>query len=76
MCREAVDALARARMSVYLAAGVRDPVPVAGRAEELAGSQPNITVAVHPYADHGLPMTDPEWCRRLIAGAMEAAMPP
>lgn len=70
--REALDRLAKARIPVHLAAGVRDPVPVVGRAEELACSHPNITVAVHPYADHGLPLTDPEWCRRLIAGAMEA----
>ncbi len=74
--REALDRLARACIPVHLAAGVRDPVPVAGRAEELARSHPHITVAVHPYADHGLPMTDPEWCRRLIAGAMEGAMLP
>ena len=74
--REALDRLARACIPVHLAAGARDPVPVAGRAEELAGSHPNITVAVHPYADHGLPMTDPEWCRRLIAGAIEVGREP
>lgn len=74
--REAVDALARGCIPVFLAAGLRDPAPVAGRAEELACSHPNVTVVVHSNADHGLPMTDPKWCLRLIAGAMEGALRP
>ncbi|MBA3339245.1 MAG: hypothetical protein H0T54_05795 [Geodermatophilaceae bacterium] len=70
--RKALDHLDRADIPVSLVAGARDPVPVAGRAQKLADSHPNITVVVHPDGDHGLPMTDPTWCRALIGKAVEA----
>lgn len=65
--RMALDRLDHAGIRVTLVAGARDPVPVPGRAEALAHNHPNITVVVHPLADHGLPMTDPTWCQELIA---------
>lgn len=53
-----------------LAAGERDPVPVPGRATELARSRPALRPVVHPEADHGLPFTHADWCRRLISEAL------
>ena len=53
-----------------LAVGACDPVPVPGRAAELAGSRPALRCVVHPRADHGLPLTDPGWCRELIREAL------
>lgn len=67
----ALARLRRAGIPVSLVAGSRDAVPVAGLAAELAHTHPNISVVVHPYADHGLPLTDPEWCRQLIRSALD-----
>ncbi len=65
----AVQRLNHAGIPVTLVAGARDPVPVAGRAAELARDCPSVRTAVHPSAAHGLPLTNPDWCARLIAGA-------
>ena len=66
----ALDVLASAGIPVTLAAGVGDPVPVPGRAAELADTWPNIKVLLHPDADHGLPLADAQWCRALIGTAI------
>ncbi len=58
---------------VVLAEGVRDPVPVPGRAAALATLHANVDYVQHPTADHELPITDPEWCVRLARGAVPAA---
>jgi len=47
---------------VLLADGARDPVPVPGRAVELAASHVTVTVDTHATAGHQLPMTHPGWC--------------
>ena len=65
----ALDVLAAARIPVTLAAGASDPVPVPGRAAELGRTWPNIEVLVHPHADHGLPLAEPQWCQALIGDA-------
>lgn len=55
---------------VTLAAGAGDPVPVPGRTAELAHTWPNVTERTHPDGNHDLPLTDPQWCRRLVADAV------
>ncbi|MGI8530217.1 MAG: alpha/beta fold hydrolase, partial [Geodermatophilaceae bacterium] len=47
----ALAVLSRAGTPVTLAAGDADPVPVSGRAAELARAWPNVEVLRHPYAD-------------------------
>ena len=63
-----VGTLAAAGVPVLLAAGDRDPVPVVGRAAGLADEHPTVTSVPHATADHDLPLADPGWCRRLLAG--------
>ncbi len=65
----ALDALDR--IPLTLAAGDCDPVPVAGRATELARIRPALRSVIYRQADHWLPFTDPDWCRRLIWEALE-----
>ncbi len=72
---DAVASLHRAGIHVSLVAGSKDPVPVAGRAAELASAYSNISVVVHPDGEHGLPLTDPDWCRQLISGAIDVGLP-
>nr|WP_280138682.1 alpha/beta hydrolase [Blastococcus sp. DSM 46786] len=64
----ALDALDR--IPLTLAAGDYDPVPVPGRAAELARARPTLRSVVHPQADHGLPLTHPDWCRQLVSEAL------
>lgn len=66
----ALAVLASARVPVTLTTGDRDPVPVRGRAAELAATWSNIRPVTHPSADHGLPLTDPGWCQNLIAAEL------
>lgn len=66
----AVLRLGQAGIPVALADGVADPVPVSGRAAELARTASNVTLRRHQYADHHLPLTDPKWCTRLLADAV------
>ena len=66
----AVDVLGRAGIPVTLAAGSADPVPVAGRAAELAHTWPRLSQLLRPHSDHALPLTDPAWCRGVIADAV------
>lgn len=66
----ALDVLDRAGITVTLAAGAADPVPVPGRAAELARTRASINHVTHPSADHGLPLTDPHWCHHLVADAL------
>ncbi|MEJ7704401.1 MAG: alpha/beta fold hydrolase [Geodermatophilaceae bacterium] len=65
----ALRALGGADIPVTLVAGATDGVPVSGRAGQLARSWSNVAVLTHPSAGHGLPLTDPEWCRQLVADA-------
>ena len=53
-----------------LAAGAWDPVPVPGRAAELARTRRSLQPVVHPVRDHLLPLTRPHWCRQLISRAL------
>ena len=73
--RAAVKVLADREIPTVLAAGGRDPVPVAGRAAELAAPCPTVTVRTHPTAGHDLPLADPDWCRDLLAES-SATSPP
>jgi pimeloyl-ACP methyl ester carboxylesterase len=63
---DAFHALEAAGVPVVLAAGARDPVPVPGRAAELAARHANVRVVRHPSADHDLPLIDPGWCARQL----------
>lgn len=69
---QALNVLARADIPVTVAAGAIDPVPVPGRATALAGTWSSVRQVTHPDADHGLPLSDPQWCRRLIGDAVVA----
>lgn len=60
-------ALEAAAVPVLLADGARDPVPVPGRAGELALRHRNVTVATHPGAGHQLPLSNPRWCADRLA---------
>lgn len=61
-----VEQLARQRVPVTLAAGAFDPVPVPGRAAELARCHPGLHALAHREGDHGLPLTHPAWCAALV----------
>lgn len=58
------DILAGAGIPVTLAVGATDPVPVPGRAAELARTWPSIRHLLRPHADHGRP--SPSWS--VVAG--------
>jgi pimeloyl-ACP methyl ester carboxylesterase len=62
----ALEALDERGTRVIIAEGVRDPVPVHGRARSLARQLPSVLCEIHEYADHLLPLSDPGWCRALI----------
>lgn len=62
MWETSLVALQAANVPVLLAEGHADPVPVPGRASELAGRHSNIATATHASADHLLPITHPTWC--------------
>lgn len=66
---EPLRRLDEAGVPVVLAAGRRDPVPVPGRAGELARAHRRIRVAEHPDAAHDLPLADPGWCVSLLRAA-------
>lgn len=70
----ALQTLGGADIPVTLVAGAADGVPVSGRAGQLACSWPNVGVLTHPTAGHGLPLTDPAWCRQLVAEAVRSAV--
>jgi len=70
----ALEPLSRAGIPVTLAAGAADPVPVPGRSAELAHEWPRLRQLLHPRADHELPLTDPEWCRRLLTDTIAASI--
>lgn len=72
--QSALRALSATDIPVTLVAGSADGVPVSGRAGQLARSWPNVGVLTHPTAGHGLPLTDPVWCRQLVAGAVKSAI--
>jgi len=64
--QSALERLAVAGVPVLFAAGRRDPVPVPGRAEELAARYPKVSAEEHPWAGHDLPLADPLWCLDLL----------
>ena len=68
-------ALEAAGTSVLLADGVADPVPVPGRAEDLAMRHRNVMVATHPAAGHQLPITHPAWCLALLTRRRPVSAP-
>lgn len=66
---QALEALEAKAIPVLLANGARDPVPVKGRAEELADRFECVDAVEHPLAGHDLPASYPAWCLPLILGA-------
>ncbi|WP_219418104.1 alpha/beta fold hydrolase [Pseudonocardia nigra] len=63
----ALDALGRAAVPITLAEGARDAVPVSGRAAALADARPSVRYLAQPRAAHVMPLSEGEWCARLIA---------
>lgn len=62
----ALSGLEEAGVSVLLANGAQDPVPVPGRAAELSATYRNIESVEHPTADHELPISHPGWCVQVL----------
>lgn len=62
----ALGELAARGTPVALVEGAADPVPVPGRAAQLARGDAGVTYLVHPAAAHGLPLTHPDWCARVV----------
>lgn len=69
----ALDVLSHGGIPVTLVEGDADPVPVHGRAAKLAHTRPVTRYLVRPGADHGIPLSDPGWCRRVIADAVTSS---
>lgn len=65
----ALASLEAADVGVLLADGALDPVPVAGRAQQLAWRHGNVSTLVHSSAGHQLPIAQPCWCVSLLAAA-------
>ncbi len=63
---EALQALDGKEVPVLLVNGANDPVPVRGRAEELADRFASVHSIEHPVAGHDLPASYPAWCTPLI----------
>jgi len=68
----ALHRLAATGVPVVLAEAAHDPVPVPGRAADLTAERPGRTYALHPTADHGLPLVDGPWCAELVADVCRA----
>jgi len=60
-----------AGVPVTLAEATGDPVPVPGRAAELAAGFPAVRHEVHRGGSHALPLTDGEWCASLITASSQ-----
>lgn len=60
--REALQTLEHRGVLVDLVEGAEDPVPVRGRATDLAGRHQGVTAHMHPHAGHDLPISQPDWC--------------
>lgn len=57
---------------MILCTGDADPLPVPGQAAGLARTWSNVTNPHHCYADHSVPLTDPQWCDRLLTTTVQA----
>lgn len=65
--KESLARLSRNAVPVVIAEGAHDPVPVPGRAADLARTFASVEHRVHPRASHDLPLAQGLWCRNLIA---------
>ncbi len=65
--RASLKALRARGVPVLLLEGGRDPVPVPGRARELAAQLAGVSWVSHPTADHELPVTHPAWVIKTAA---------
>jgi pimeloyl-ACP methyl ester carboxylesterase len=72
---DALTALDGRGVSVTLAEGAFDPVPVAGRADHLARTHRSVTVHRHPQASHDLPLSYTGWCLELMHRTGRAPLP-
>lgn len=68
----ALRVLETAAICVTLAEAADDPVPVAGRAAELAAASSTVRHERHPGPDHSLPLTAGQWCAALISDAVRS----
>lgn len=67
--RDALMQLARRNIAVWLVDGESDPVPVPGRAEELARTYANVTATRLP-GNHRLPLSDPAGCASIVLATL------
>lgn len=67
----ALHELDRATVPVTLAEATGDPVPVPGRAAELATHLGAVGHDIHPGGNHLLPLADSAWCSRLIGASID-----
>lgn len=68
----ALDLLAGAGVPVALVEGDADPVPIPGRAAELAKAAVSVRLVTRENATHLLPLADGAWCAALIAEHLDA----
>lgn len=47
-------------------------MPVPGRAAGFADALPTVRHPVHPHAAHVMPLSDGDWCARLVAEHLAA----
>ncbi len=66
---DALDDLAARNVPVWLVDGDKDPVPVPGRADELAARFANIS-ATRRLGGHRLPLSDPIGCASIVRGVL------
>lgn len=73
--RDALRALDERDVPVWLVDGVDDPVPVPGRAGELAAASASVTAARLP-GGHRLPLDDPMGCASIVLGVVSGYATP
>lgn len=66
---DALRALAARQVPVWLVDGDNDPVPVPGRADELARAYPQVSALRLP-GGHRLPLSDPSTCASIVRAAL------
>ena len=66
----ALDALGKRGIAVLLVNGINDPVPVPGRADQLARLHLDLTASTH-QGGHQLPLSDPDWCAETVAQVID-----
>ncbi len=68
--RKSLRALGRAGVPVVHVSGARDALAPPSVVPDLGEDGQALTTAVHPTADHLLPLDHPEWCVELLRATL------